>query len=606
VARLIYLRGLAAARAAQAAQSSETADNGQSGYGGRPFKRQKTGPVVTRFPAPPTGPVVTHYAPQPTQASPYAPNTNNNYYSAQSAQPYQQQTLLQGQPYAQHVPPQQSMPYLPYAAQPTPSIPQGYVQSTMPGGPQGYGQLAPNIPQAYGQSPAQPMSQYGYQNPYGIPHQDGYPTAQLPPQYGYDSSPQYGQSPAMGQPSQNYPPFQNQAPFQGQPTQHYAPYQGPSPVQSYGPSTPAQDQSGMQSWGQPPAVPQTYPAPAYQPGNAQYQQPHQNQYRKRPYQHPPYQPAQFGTQGNSKTVPNPSPGPTAPQQGYGPFANPQQYQKHPGPPRSFSVTNPQPGLTAPPPQPLVTEKANEEAEFEWDLEKIFATEIKKDADPIGRPLPTVYDEEPILPPAYNAKAIIGKYTRPNNLEIFSRDIRLSLHWPSLKADPVFSDIAFDSPLIPLDDIESWIQQRQNRLDLAELLQSGGQPSTTRKRAWSEEHENDSKKICRDVLLEPDISRSRQAPQGGMDGASELLRPAPARDVTPAVDRSTTPAFGRSGTPSFGADDDAWAPQPGEGQIATSPVTDPTEALLASLGVTGSPKPIAPKNLALHTSPVYME
>jgi hypothetical protein len=238
------------------------------------------------------------------------------------------------------------------------------------------------------------------------------------------------------------------------------------------------------------------------------------------------------------------------------------------------------------------------------LEKIFAEEIKKDADPIGRPLPTVYDDEPILPPAYNVKAIVGRYVRPNNLEIFVRDIRLSLHWPSLKDDPVFNDIAFDSPLIPLDDIESWIQQRQNRLDLAELVQNGGQPSPTRKPAWSEEQDNNSKKICRDALIEPDISRSHQAPQAGMDEASEF--PRPARDVTPAVERSTTPAFGRSGTPSFGADDDAWAPQPGEGQITTSPITDPTEALLASLGVTGSPKPIAPKNLGLHTSPVYME
>jgi hypothetical protein len=494
------------------------------------------------------------------------------------------------------------MPYVPYAAQPTPNIPQGYVQPTMPGGPQGYGQLAPNMPQAYGQPPVQPMSQYGYQNPYGGPYQDGYPTAQMPQQYNYDSSPQYGQSSTIGQPSQNYPPFQSQSPFHGQPTQHYTPYQGPSPVQSYGLSTPAQDKIAMQNWGQPPAVPQTYSAPAYQPGNAKYQQPHQNQYRKRPYQHPPYQLPQFGTQGNSKMAPDPSPGPSAPHQVHGPFANPQQYQKYPGSPRSSGFSNPQAASTAPPPQLPAAGKTNAEAEFEWDLERIFATEIKKEADPIGCPLPTVYDEEPILPPAYNAKAIVGKYVRPNNLEIFARDIRLSLHWPSLKADPVFNDIAFDSPLIPLDGIESWIQQRQNRLDLVELMQSGCQPSPTRKRAWSEEQDNNSK-ICRDVLPEPDIFGSHHAPQTGMYGSNEALRPA--RDVTPAVDRSTTPAFERSGTPSFGADD-AWAPQPGEGQIATSPITDPTEALLASLGVTGSPKPIAPKNAALHMSPLYME
>jgi hypothetical protein len=595
---------LAAARAAQAAQSPEGADNGQSGYGNRPFKRQKTGPVVTRFPAPPTGPVVTHYAPPPTQASPYTANTNSSFYGAPSTQPYQQQPLIQGQPYAPQVPPQQGMHYLPYAVQQTPNISQGYIQPTMPTGTQSYGQLAPNMPQAYGQPTTQPMSQYDYQNSHSVPYQEGYPAPPMPQQYGYDSSMQYSQPPIVGQPSQNYPPYQGQTPFYGQPTQPYAPYQGPLPVQSYGPSTPAQDQNRMQNWAHPPAGPQAFPAPAYQPGNTQYQKPYQNQHRKRPYQRPPQQAAQFGTQGNSQMIANPSSSPSAPQQGYGFATNPQQFQKYSERPRSISVSNSQPGSTDLLPQPSAAEETNEEAEFQWSLEKIFAKEVKKDADPIGRPLPTVYDEEPILPPAYNAEAIIGKYVRPNNLEIFARDIRLSLHWPSLKADPVFNDIPFNSPLIPLDDIESWIQQRQSRFDLTELAQNGSQHSPTLKRAWLEEQERNSKKICYDSLPEPDISRSQQAPHGGMDGASDLTKLA--RDVTPAVDRSTTPAFGRSCTPSFGADDDAWAPQPGEGQITTSPVTDPTEALLASLGVTGSPKPIAPKNSSLLTSPVYME
>lgn len=599
--RLIYPRGLAAARAAQAAQSSEAADNGQSGYGNRPFKRQKTGPVVTRFPAPPAGPVVTHYAPPPAQAAPYAANTNTSYYGAPPTQPYQQQPLLQGQSYHPYVPPQQGMQYLPYAGQQRPDISQGPTQPTMPTGPQGYGQLAPNMSPAYGHPTTQVIPHYGYQNSQGVPYQEGYPTPPISQQHGYDSSIQYGQSPPVGNTYHSYPPYQEQNSFDGQP---YPPYQGPSPVQSYGLSPPAQGLIGIQNWGQPPAVAQVYPSPAYQPGNIGYQKPYQNQYKKRPYQRPPLQLAQVGTQGNSQIPANSPPNPSAPQGGYGPTTNSQQFQKHPGPPRTLGFSNFQPRSSDVSSQPSPTGDRNEEAEFHWNLEKAFTEVTQKDADPIGHPLPTIYDEEPILPPAYNAKAIIGKYVRPNNLEIFARDIRLSLHWPSLKADPVFNDIIFSSPLIPLDEIGSWIQQRQSRLDLTELTQSGSHVSPRLKRAWSEEQEADSKKICHDNAVELDVSRSQQAPHGGMDGASELVRPA--RDVTPVVDRSATPTFGRSMTPSFGADDDAWAPQPGEGQITTSPVTDPTEALLASLGVTGSPKPIAQKNPALLTSPVYME
>lgn len=604
--RLIQFRGLAAARAAQAAQSSETADNGQSGYGSRPYKRQKTGPIVTRFPAPPTGPVITHYAPPPNQASVYAANASTNYYGAPQPQPYQQQVPLQSQPYAQHMPPQHNMPYTSYGAQ-VGLNPQSYVQPTISSGPQGYGQPASNIPQAYSQSPVQPVSQYGFQNPTRIPYQDGYPAAPIPQPYGYDPSIQYGQQPLAGQPPQIYPPFQSQSGFQGQPVQHYTPYQGPSPVQqSYGTSAPALERFAMQSWAQPPIVPPAYSASTYQSGNMQYQQPYQKSFRKQPYYHAPLQSPQYGAPGGSQTAPNPAPGPSTFQQGLSAPANSYQHRNFSGIKRSFGVANAQAGWTGPPAEPPISAKAHDVGDFEWDLEKIFTEEIHKDADPIGRPLPDVYDEEPILPPAYNANAIVCKYARPNNLEVFTRGIRYSLHWPSVKADPVFNDIAYGSPLIALDDIGSWIQQRQQRHVLSELAQDGSQPSPSHEPAWSEEQEDDKPHISPEVFLEPELSGIHQAPQRP---PRDLYRNDSAghdRAGTPVVGGSSTPAFGRSGTPSFGAEDDAWAPQPGEGQVTTSPVADPTEALLASLGVTGTPKPISQKHSGLHMSPVNME
>jgi hypothetical protein len=305
-------------------------------------------------------------------------------------------------------------------------------------------------------------------------------------------------------------------------------------------------------------------------------------------------------------APNASPGPSTSQQGFFPPANSYQNRKYSGPKRSLSASNSQPGGSGTPLEPPLLEKSDDVADFEWELENVFSEEIHKDADPIGRPLPTTYDEEPILPPAYNAKSIICKYVRPNNLEIFAREIKLSLHWPSVKADPVFNEIAYGAPLIPLDDIDSWIHQRQNRQVLLELEQDGGHPSPSGKPAWSAELEDDRKLISYEAHIEPGNGRIHQASQG------------PARDVdsndlakldragTPAVNGSGTPAFGRPGTPSFGAEDDAWAPQPGEGEVTTSPVADPTEALLASLGVTGTAKPISQMNTGLHMSPVFME
>lgn len=278
-----------------------------------------------------------------------------------------------------------------------------------------------------------------------------------------------------------------------------------------------------------------------------------------------------------------------------------------GPPRPSVTPNAQSqsGWTAPPFEHS-SEKTDDTEDFDWELEKIFAEEIHKDADPIGRPLPNVYDEEPILPPSYNASAITCKYVRPNNLEIFARDIRLSLHWPSLRADPVFSDISYSSLLIPLHDIESWIQRRQNRPRLEELMQDGGRSSPSRKRAWSEEQDDNGQNINQEAFPGPDIPKmQRDSLENTKDvGSSELVTLD--RAGTPTIDRSGTPAFRKSGTPSFGVEDDAWAPQPGEGQITTSPVADPTEALLASLGVTGTPKPISQNNSGLHMSPVYME
>jgi hypothetical protein len=610
---LTSTRGLVAARAAQATNIAKPLNAngyGQTSYSDRPYKRQKTGPVVTKFPQPVTGPVVTHYAPPPNQAPPYAATANRRYYPAPAQQHSQ---------FAQNAPVQHGMPFTPVGPYQPTNVTPGYVHPGMSAGPQGYGPVMPQMQQPYGQKGAQFSSQpYGNQAPYSGSYQNtAYPSAQPPQQYGYNNPAQYSQYQTMGAPPQNYStyhdpsPHQGPAPYQGQ-GQHQGQaqpfpsrYPGPLPVNAYPQSTPPYQQQN-QNWGQPHVVPNAYPAPAFPQGSVQNQQSHPAQWQ--PPQHPSSHASPgYGNASTPYSAPTQFTVPNSNHQGFGPPIQPPLQPGFQNQPRSSSVSSSSHAAGAAVKEQVAPGKTAEELEFEWDLEKIFLELPHKPADPIAHPLPKEFDEEPILPPVYNATGITSKYVRPTNLEVYVRDVRLSLHWPTVRTDPVFRDINYNLPLVPLDQLDTWLQYQMDGDGMASFPhhETASLSPTSRKRPRSEveEHEveqhmghsyetslnSEPNDESQPSPVSPSILQSQSISGFKMVG-------------TPALNRTDTPSLERSGTPSFGVDaeDDAWAPQPGEGQISTSPVEDPTEALLASLGVSGTPKPVSqtPGNFSL--------
>lgn len=280
--------------------------------------------------------------------------------------------------------------------------------------------------------------------------------------------------------------------------------------------------------------------------------------------------------------------------GYETLTHPPHYQSKPG---SSNTTAHQAGFHAPVHVQQASEIVSTEQQFNWDLQKIFQeNKGVRPADPIACPLPALFDQEPILPPAYNATGVTCKYIRSNNLEVFSRPIRKSLQWALLKSDPAFNTIDFKSYLIPLDEVGQWAAERQ-----AIAVSQGAYPSAGNT-PQSFEQDVDDHRIDYEQSIEPPAGDHMSAAQSGRRFSSSDEPPHGSRSRTPSAGRSSTPNLENPGTPSLGAaDDDAWAPQPGESEISQmkTPVgdsyprfesSDPTEAILASLGVSGAPKP----------------
>jgi hypothetical protein len=243
-----------------------------------------------------------------------------------------------------------------------------------------------------------------------------------------------------------------------------------------------------------------------------------------------------------------------------------------------------------------TSSSVESEDFEWDFEKIFAEIICSGADPVTQPLPAVFSDESILISSHNTTGVTSKYVRPMNLEVFCRDIRKTLHWPRLKPDPVFKDIDHDADLVPLDKVGEWVQNKRRKNKWGDIKELGdsARPISSRKRAWSNEQVDMDRQMSQgypSVFL-PEKRRS----------SLDTHRIPPGNVFTLALDGPNTPVYARPGTPPLGAEDDVWAPQPGEGLITNSPAEDPTEARLASLGVTGSPKPLLKKAQNIYSGP----
>jgi hypothetical protein len=227
--------------------------------------------------------------------------------------------------------------------------------------------------------------------------------------------------------------------------------------------------------------------------------------------------------------------------------------------------------------------------FQWEMETIFKEATSTENVLLAQPLSTNFDMTPVPLLHVGPTPSVSRYARKDNVKEFIRPIRSQPQWAYLQEDPAFAETNTDSELIPLYEVHDWMAKRQ-----------GIDPGTLYTRKTGR-HRNGSPT---DDTCIPDQSFS----DGGQDTREdqetsealdhEMPDEGTVQDPGTPVTVPGTPAA--PGTPTLDSVDDVWAPQPGEGASSTAVTQDPTEALLASLGVTGSPKPLR-KRSAPHLS-----
>jgi hypothetical protein len=237
------------------------------------------------------------------------------------------------------------------------------------------------------------------------------------------------------------------------------------------------------------------------------------------------------------------------------------------------------------------EEDDEEAIFVWECEAIFLDPPRLETVALAQPLSTNFGMTPVPLLDPNSKNSVSRYARKENLKEFIKPITMSPQWSYLKEDPAFADIKSESQLIPLCDLPAWITARHGlTIVVEELLQ----PSRKRSHSiesrcpFQEEGEQEQEDVNHQIALETGSELQTQGPPSKRI-KSELTDDE--MSAAPTTVHVTSPInMGRAGTPCLTTEDDAWGPDPGE--VAAPPMS-PTEALLASLGVTGAPKPPKP-------------
>lgn len=315
-----------------------------------------------------------------------------------------------------------------------------------------------------------------------------YPPSQQPPFYssGYPPPPaphqsQYGSYPVP--PSAPPPP-----PF----NQHHPPYGPPPPGSQYSPPQAPPPPPGYYNGPQPPYPPAPYqppylPQPNYQvsPYPPSGQPPPPPGYHQTPYppSHYPPNPAQGYPQVPLPPPPVPPPPPASYQQDHNwsqPLPSALQHPRHQrgkkktrdrrfaskakgqrdtdrlrSPPVVKSVlpdgeggSSTEPHIDArsqdePEPGEVAEDGKELDAYDDWSVdveshfEVVFAEAGGKAADPVGIPLPYIYNDDPTIPPAYNATCIKSEFFKEDGVDQFTVPVQKSREWPLLLDDPAF-------------------------------------------------------------------------------------------------------------------------------------------------------------------------
>ena len=216
----------------------------------------------------------------------------------------------------------------------------------------------------------------------------------------------------------------------------------------------------------------------------------------------------------------------------------------------------------------------DEFDIDWE-ESVFKDLLTVFAIAILTPLSTQFDEEPLA--SDSDAPIKSKYVRPGNLEVFILPIQKSLHWAILHTDPALAKIDEAYPAVPFEMWEEYREERKKRKMLEARLYDTTRDDQSRYAIYEDEDDQAMRESSTESIGHQESSRG---PVRQFSASSQ-------RD---SRSRSRTPGYSRGATPALEDGDDRWAPQPGEASVAT--YVDPAEAVLASLGVTGAPKPIS--------------
>ena len=190
---------------------------------------------------------------------------------------------------------------------------------------------------------------------------------------------------------------------------------------------------------------------------------------------------------------------------------------------------------------------------------------------------------PIAPPAPEMEGRCqSKYFRDNNMVLLEENIKESKYWKDHKDDPIFSDFPTKDSVVSLDEILSRIRERHVNGDMGE---DAVRKSRSLSRSVSVRHNSGD---CKGDLetLERDLARLK----------AEMER----KEKLAKSKHSSPPQWVTSERPMVREEE---AP-PSTAFSAKAPMSaQETEDVLASLGVTGPPKPIMrPFRTSIHVSP----
>lgn len=383
--------------------------------------RAKGGLVVTRYGPPPPPPPL----PPPPTTLPQYPPPNNAWGPGGPYPPPAPTPVPPPNPYGQQPP----LPYPP-PTQAQPPYPPSY--------PPAAGGYAPPFPSAPVPGPA-----YG---------QYGQPPFQNPP-----PPPSYGRPGSYAPPGSYPPPYQPpNPPYAGAaPLGYQIPPPSVPPPPSYGSGYGAPLPPGPPG---PPPPPASYP-PHFHPPGYHPPAPYANAFPPPPNQSWQHDPSGHNNQRHRDRRDKRNDRDKGPknrnnrrdndsnQRGRGqrhevsgqrPSSNPRQ----PTPKRSVPANDEKSEVSkTESPAPVKDDKDDKDhqldQDFLWDMEKAFVELKSKDADEVGIPLSAEWNDNPTIPPAYNAKCIKSAFYDPNNPDAFLASVRDTKYWVDLKRDPVF-------------------------------------------------------------------------------------------------------------------------------------------------------------------------